>query len=294
MAERGDGRGSPGGMGSRGGNVNGGGGGPTGGFGNPGASGPPGRNYGGGTDDADVGEAIGGALAANVGVHNAGTNLGNPTGGQAAPEGFEEGSFSPNMSHPSRDPAIGQRNFDPSAAPVGVNTEAPQFEPAPDVHRGPPRAPQTKTPLGQARDFRGTISAFLDSIRGKSKKSQEFEVKAFLDNEENQRNLRNLSIDYANNIDEAMGWGRYTPGFGTLHGMRNVTMKGLRALGLEPGINTPEMDALQSLAESLGVSIDSRADGVGILEMQLIADCNNRAGYRWNPETKTCEQIAQQ
>ena len=73
MAERGDGRGSPGGMGSRGGNVNGGG--PTGGFGNPGASGPPGRNYGGGTDDADVGEAIGGALAANVGVHNAGTNL---------------------------------------------------------------------------------------------------------------------------------------------------------------------------------------------------------------------------
>tara|TARA_R110002020_G_scaffold374346_1_gene585678 strand:- start:303 stop:1181 length:879 start_codon:yes stop_codon:yes gene_type:complete len=278
----------PGGMGAGGGNVNGGGGGPTGGFGNPGASGPPGRNYGGGPDDADVGEAIGGALEANLGVRSKGVRGTGVTG--LLGSGFEEGSFSPNMSHPSRDPAIGRHNFDPSAAPVGVNTEATQnFEPAPDVPRGPPRAPQTKTPLGQARDFRETISSFLGSVKGKSKKSQEFEVKAFLDNEENQRNLRNLSIDYANNIDEAMGWGKYAPGLGTLHGMRNVTMKGLRAMGLEPGINTPEMDALQSLAESLGVSIDSRNE-----HNDIIAECNNRAGYRWNPETKTCEQIAQQ
>ena len=134
----------------------------------------------------------------------------------------------------------------------------------------------------EARDFRGVITGFLDSVKNKPQNQQEREVQAFLDNPRNQMNLRNLSIDYANNIDDEMGFGRFTPGLGTLHGMRNMTMKGLRAMGLEPGINTPEMDALESLASRLGVSIDSRSGGIA--EMP---------GYRWDEETGTYKKITE-
>ena len=95
-------------------------------------------------------------------------------------------------------------------------------------------------------------------------------------------NLRNLSIDYANNIDDEMGFAKFAPGVGILSGMRTMTMKGLRAMGLEPGINTPEMDALESLAGKLGVSIDSRSGGIA--EMP---------GYRWVEETGTYRKITE-
>ncbi len=186
--------------------------------------------------------------------------------------GFEDAGPNPPSSH----------NFDPSAAPVGVNTEAPQnFDTVSTQPGGLGPNPVMGSQL-EAREFRGVITGFLDGLKGKPTNQQEREVQAFLDNPRNQMNLRNLSIDYANNIDDEMGFGRFTPGLGTLHGMRNMTMKGLRAMGLEPGINTPEMDALESLAGRLGVSIDSRSGGIA--EMP---------GYRWDEETGTYKKITE-
>ena len=282
----------PGGMGAVGGNVNGGNQGGSGGgvAAGTGSSGPPGRDYGGmnmngpasAPDvDPDVHAAISGAIAANVGAHNAGTNLGNPTGGFGL--GFEDAGPNPPSSHPSRDPSIGPHNFDPSANPPGIGYDTPN-QPAPTQPGGlgPNPIMGLQVEDQNPREFRGVITGFLDSLKGKSAYAQEREVQAFLDNPRNQMNLRNLSIDYANNIDDEMGFGRFTPGLGTLHGMRNMTMKGLRAMGLEPGINTPEMDALESLASRLGVSIDSRSGGIA--EMP---------GYRWDEETGTYKKITE-
>ena len=248
--------------GNIGGNVNGGnqGGGVAAGTG---SSGPPGRDYGETDRDGpasapdgapDVEAAIEGALGANLGVRSKGVR------GRGV-KGLTQG-------------------FDPSANPPGIGYDTPN-QPAPTQPGGLGPNPTMGLQM-EARDFRGVITGFLDSLEGKSAYAQEREVQAFLDNPRNQMNLRNLSIDYANNIDNEMGWGRFTPGLGTLHGMRNITMKGLRAMGLEPGINTPEMDALESLAGRLGVSIDSRPEGIAELP-----------GYRWDEETGTYKKITE-
>ena len=174
------------------------------------------------------------------------------------------------------------QGFDPSAAPVGVNTEATQnFDTGSTQPGGLGPNPVMGSQL-EAREFRGVITGFLDGLKGKPTNQQEREVKSFLDNPRNQRNLRNLSVDYANNINEAMGWGRFTPGLASLHASRNALMSGFRAMGLTPGVNTPEMDALESLAGRLGVSIDSRSEG-GV-EMP---------GYRWDEETQTYKKITE-
>lgn len=211
--------------------------------------------------DPDVEAAINGALNAN-GL------------------GFEEAGPNPPSSHPSRDPSIGPQNFDPSANPPGIGYDTPN-QPAPTQPGGLGPNPTMGLQM-EARDFRGKISSFLDSVRNKPANQQEREVKAFLDDPRNQMNLRNLSIDYANQIDDEMGFAKFAPGIGLLSGMRNMTMKGLRALGLEPGINTPEMDALESLAGRLGVSIDSRSEGVAEIP-----------GYRFDEETGTYKKITE-
>lgn len=257
--------GGPSTAGMDGGNVDGGSGGGV--AAGTGASGPPGRNYGGmnmggpaSAPDVDVAAAIEGAMNANLGFEDAGPN--------------------PPSSHPSRDPSIGPQNFDPSANPPGIGYDTPN-KPAPTQPGGLGPNPTMGLQM-EAREFRGKISSFLESVRNKPANQQEREVKAFLDDPRNQMNLRNLSIDYANQIDDEMGFAKFAPGVGLLSGMRNMTMKGLRALGLEPGINTPEMDALESLAGKLGVSIDSRPEGGAEIP-----------GYRFDEETGTYRKITE-
>ena len=240
-----------------------------------GADGGPGGDIdgggGGSSSDADVAAAISGAIGANVGPQNAGTNLGNPTGGAT---GVDSGM---DMTGPASQADVG---FDPSAAPVGVNTDSPQ-SPSPTTPGGLGPNPTMGLQM-QARSL--DVGAFLDSLKGKSAFEQERAVKAFLDDEANKRGLRQLSIDYGKNIDKIMGFGQAVPGLGMLHGSRKGLMAGLRALGFEPGVNTPEMDALESLAGRLGVSIDSRSGGIE--EMF--------PGYRWDEETKTYKKITEE
>ena len=214
--------------------------------------------------DPDVEAAISGAISANGGATS--VNVQN---------------MSMNMAGPASQVDV---QFDPSAAPVGVNTESPQNQPAPTMDMsGPASSPDAYTGLQmESRDFRAKLSGFLDSVKNKPSNQQQREVQAFLDDTNNQESLRSLSIDYANNIDDEMGFGKFVPGVGILSGMRTMTMKGLRAMGLEPGINTPEMDALESLAGRLGISIDSRSGGIA--EMP---------GYRWDEETGTYKKITE-
>tara|TARA_R110002020_G_scaffold469541_1_gene694648 strand:- start:623 stop:1357 length:735 start_codon:yes stop_codon:yes gene_type:complete len=234
---------------------------------------------GGGPDAAQMG---GGSISGNVDGGSGGMNMTGPASSPDVDPDVEAAisnaiGANMDMTGPASQVDV---QFDPSANPPGIGYDTPN-QPAPTQPGGLGPNPIMGLQM-EARDFRGKISSFLDDVKSKPANQQEREVQAFLDNPRNQMNLRNLSIDYANNIDDEMGFAKYAPGVGILSGMRTMTMKGLRAMGLEPGINTPEMDALESLASRLGVSIDSRSGGIA--EMP---------GYRFDEETGTYKKITE-
>lgn len=131
------------------------------------------------------------------------------------------------------------------------------------------------------------VQAAVNSIRNINNPREKAKaIKEFMD--KNKVGLRNLAIKNAKEYD--IGLLGYVPGIGLM----NMIGKGMRALaekmGLQPGVNTPAMNALEQAARQAGV-MDKETGEYTVEEMR--ATCNGMQGYRWDEGSQSCMPIQQ-